>query len=155
MSDKLTVASEVDAYCTKCKMDLTHRIIAMVGYTIKKVECLTCHGHHTFRAPKSMPRPAAGSAVRKRGELGKPSPRPTGAKAAQATRTSEHQVWERAIVGRKPEEFTTYAMGQSFSEGQLVRHSRFGDGVVTEIRDPNKVSILFETGVRTLAHGRS
>ena len=38
MSRRLTVASEVDAYCTKCKLDLGHRIIAMVGDVIKKVE---------------------------------------------------------------------------------------------------------------------
>ena len=155
MSDKVAVASEVDAYCTKCKMDLTHRIIAMVGYTIKKVECLTCHGHHTYRAPKSAPRPAAGASVRKRGESAKPATRTAGGKAAHSAHATEHQLWERAIMGRKPDEFTPYAMGQSFTEGQLVRHARFGDGVVTEIRDLNKVSILFETGVRTLAHGVS
>jgi hypothetical protein len=69
MSRGPAVASEVDAYCTKCRLDLSHRVIAMVGDVIKKVECLTCHSHHLYRAPRSTPRgSAAGSAVRKRGD---------------------------------------------------------------------------------------
>jgi hypothetical protein len=152
MSRRLTVASEVDAYCTKCKLDLGHRIIAMVGDVIKKVECLTCHSHHVYRAPRSAPQGSAGSgAVRKRVD------RPAGvaAKPPQSLRSAELRRWEQAIMGRAADEFVLYAMGQAFAEGQLVRHPKFGDGVVVEVRDPgNKVSILFETGVRTLVHNK-
>ena len=34
MAKPITAGSEVDSYCTKCKLDLNHRIIAMVGDTI-------------------------------------------------------------------------------------------------------------------------
>jgi len=57
-------------------------------------------------------------------------------------------------MGRSAEEFTPYRMGQTLVLGQLVRHPRFGDGVVATVRDPGKVSILFESGVRTLVHGQ-
>ena len=51
---KLKVSGEVDSYCTKCKLDLAHRIIAMVGDQPKKVECRTCGSHHLYRRPKSL-----------------------------------------------------------------------------------------------------
>ena len=44
---KPKTGGEIDAYCAKCKLDLAHRIIAMVGEAVKKVECKTC-GKPTF-----------------------------------------------------------------------------------------------------------
>ena len=37
---------DIDAWCGKCLMVLSHRIIAVVGNQVKKVECLTCHAIH-------------------------------------------------------------------------------------------------------------
>ena len=53
MSKAITAGSEIDSWCTKCKLDLNHRIIAMNGTKIVRVECLTCRGHHAYRRPKS------------------------------------------------------------------------------------------------------
>ncbi|HLM74940.1 MAG TPA: hypothetical protein VK459_19660, partial [Polyangiaceae bacterium] len=50
---KPKTGGEIDAYCTKCRLDLLHRIIAMVGDSVKKVECKTCGSHHLYRRPKS------------------------------------------------------------------------------------------------------
>jgi hypothetical protein len=151
MSRRLAPAAEVDAYCTKCKLDLGHRIIAMVGDLIRQVECLTCHSHHLYRQPRSAPRGGpAGGAVRKRAD----GSARAAAKPAQSVRSIELRRWEQAIMGRAPSAFVPYGMGLALTEGQLVRHPKFGDGVVVEVRDPGKVSILFETGLRTLAHNR-
>lgn len=57
---ELRAGQEVDAYCTKCKMDLTHRIVAVVGGRPVKVECRTCYTVHVYRAPKSADRSAHG-----------------------------------------------------------------------------------------------
>ena len=51
-----------------------------------------------------------------------------------------------------------YEVGQvvkadAFAEGDLIRHKKFGDGVVTRILDPKKVEILFKDEPRTLAQG--
>ena len=57
MSKPLRAGGEVDSYCTKCRLVLNHRIIAMVGPLPKKVECSTCNSHHTYRpyAPGQKP----------------------------------------------------------------------------------------------------
>ena len=49
-SKTLRAGGEVDSYCTKCRLVLNHRIIAMIGNTPRKVECSTCNSHHLYRA---------------------------------------------------------------------------------------------------------
>jgi Zn ribbon nucleic-acid-binding protein len=152
MSKTTTAGSEVDAYCTKCKMDLNHRIIAMEGTTIKRVECLTCRGHHNYRLPKAAKKKTA----KKR------ATRSTGARSAAAKAAAEQKkkdeqraTWEQAIMGRSTDDFVPYRMTDLFQEGQLIRHKKFGDGVVWEAMEGGKIAILFEAGPKTLVHGRS
>src|SRR3954466_12892766 len=92
---------EVDAWCTKCKMDLLHRIIAMQGDKVLRVECRTCNGHHSYRAPKaSAPDPRTVKSSTPRRVLGA-SPRQPSARAlsaAEAERVREG-TWEKAVGG--------------------------------------------------------
>jgi len=50
-------------------------------------------------------------------------------------------------------DFKVYEVGGSFHEGELVRHKKFGDGVVTRVIDSSKVEVLFRDEARTLAQG--
>ena len=61
------------------------------------------------------------------------------------------QEWEKAIAGRGVLEFKTYNVGGAFQEGDLLRHKKFGDGVVTRVVDGHKVEVLFRDEARTLA----
>ncbi len=151
MSKKPSTGGEVDAYCTKCKMDLNHRIVAMEGDTIRRVECLTCRGQHNYRLPKSASQPARKRAAKKR------------ATKAAATRARTLQLeaaavllaeWEQATQGHGPEKFTAYRVTEQLTPGQLLSHKKFGDGVVTEIVEGSKVRVLFEPGIKLLVHGR-
>jgi hypothetical protein len=63
--------------------------------------------------------------------------------------------WEKAIAGRAMSDFRVYRVSQVFQEGDLVRHSKFGDGVVMRIVDQNKVEILFKDEARMLAQNLS
>ena len=147
MSKAYTAGMEVDAWCTKCKLDLNHRIIAMNGDAIKRVECLTCRGHHNYRRPKSA-EPA--KATKKKRSTSK-----TTKKARIAAAEELRQSWEQAIMGRSPTDFTAYRITQTFAAGQLLRHKKFGDGVVAEVLEDGKVAVLFEDGQKTLVHGRA
>jgi hypothetical protein len=60
-------------------------------------------------------------------------------------------VWEKAIAGQPFEAFKPYRIDRTFVKGELVRHTKFGDGVVTTILDANKCEILFREGIKTLA----
>ena len=144
----LEAGSEIDSYCTKCRMDLGHRIVAMVASRPKRVICLTCGSQHNYRAPAS-----AREAARKT-----PGPRKSaGARVtikarAEADRVSE---WESRIAGQAHDAFERYAMDKTFQPGQLIQHKKFGEGYVIDVMDGGKVNIMFRDGVKTLAHGLS
>jgi hypothetical protein len=155
------VGGDVDAYCTKCRMDLNHRVIAMVRDDPKRVECLTCHGQHNYRRPAAeKAREQAAKANREPRAIGsssKAASRSTssGGSSSRVSERSGRAFWEKSIAGQAPSAFRAYRISERFSEGDLVRHSRFGDGVVARIVDPNKVEVLFEDGPRTMAQGVS
>ncbi len=159
------VGGDVDAYCTKCRMDLSHRVIAMVKDDVKRVECLTCHGQHNYRRPASVKAAEAEAKARRTlSSSGSSSARKSASSssarsssgAAAASKTSERSAraqWEKAIAGQPATAFRAYRISEKFAVGDLVRHSKFGDGFVSMILDPNKVEIVFEEGSRTMAQG--
>jgi hypothetical protein len=145
--------SEVDAWCTKCRMDLLHRIIAMDGVKIVRVECLTCRGHHNYRQPKSgAPEPRASgpraASSRSAGSPGSLSPRR--AAAAEVERQREAS-WEKTVAGQPIASFKAYRASLVFNSGDLIRHGKFGDGYIVRVIDRQKVEVMFKDGPRTLA----
>jgi hypothetical protein len=153
MPKLLRVAGEVDGWCTKCRLVLNHRIVSMKNGKPHQVECLTCRAQHLWRpnAPGDTPATAGPgngrtkSAAARATQSGRP-PRVTNA-------MRQEQQWEKAIAGRGPTEFKTYNVGGNFREGDLLRHKRFGDGVVLRVIDAHKVEVLFRDEPRTLAQG--
>lgn len=137
---KATAAgSEVDAWCTRCRLDLGHRVKAMVGSTIKRVVCLTCGSEHAYRAPPdAVPaQPKAKAPVA-----------PSRGVKAERDRVGE---WERRVLGLGPQAFTRYSMNGTFGPDELVVHEKFGEGYVVGVVDRRKVQIMFREGLRTLA----
>lgn len=149
----LTAGSEIDAWCTKCRMDLGHRIVALVQGVPKRVVCLTCGSQHNYRAPRVI-KPAAGVFVRNRAEPKETKAQSAGARVAQKARTENerYEKWAQKTLGQAVDAFTRYGMDQRFAEGQLVIHSKFGEGYVDKVLDAGKVSIMFRDGAKTLAH---
>ncbi len=132
-------------------MVLNHRIIAMVGANPKRVECSTCNSHHNFRATIPGEKKTPGAAGT-RAAAGPRAPRMSAAatRALQAE-TDHRNTWEKAIAGKAMSDFVNYRISNTFEQGDLVRHSKFGDGVVTRVIDIRKVEVLFKDEARTLA----
>jgi hypothetical protein len=149
MPKPLRVAGEVDGWCTRCRLLLNHRIVSMNRGKPHQVECLTCRSTHIWRP--GVPGLKAGAAAAREGAA---SPRGGGGAAARASSAARHErQWEQAIAGRGVREFKAYSVAASFAEGDLVRHKKFGDGLVTRIIDAKKVEVLFRDEARTLAQG--
>jgi hypothetical protein len=148
---KLRAGGEVDSWCTKCKLVLNHRIIAMVGSMPARVECSTCGSHHNFRARTPGEKASAGGG--RANSAGPRSARATSVTKAQQAALERERTWEKAIAGKGVHEFKPYRVDERFSENQLIRHKKFGDGIVTRVIDANKVEILFKDEPRTLAQG--
>jgi hypothetical protein len=148
----LRVAGEVDSWCTKCRLVLNHRIVSMKNGKAYQVECLTCRSTHLWRPHAPGEKPAATSAGSSRSSTGPSSS--TASRAPRVTAAMRHeQSWEKAIAGRGVHEFKAYNVAATFEPGDLVRHKKFGDGVVTRVIDAHKVEVLFRDEARTLAQG--
>jgi len=160
---KPKTGGEIDSYCTKCKLDLTHRIIAMVGDEVKKVECKTCGSHHLYRRPKSeklspiaakVKASATSSSSTTRADGGERKTASARATAAAQRERDQTSQWEHAIAGQPMSAFKAYRVTLTLGQGELVRHPKFGDGVVARVIDRGKVEILFKDGPKTMAHGQ-
>lgn len=154
MAKPLRAGGEIDSWCTKCKLVLNHRIIAMVGTTPKRVECSTCSSHHNFRAlAPGQKAPSASSSARAERSSTAPPRSTRGPTKAQKVVLDRERSWEQAVNGKAVGLFRAYKVSEIFQEGDLIRHSKFGDGVVTRLLEGHKVEILFRDDARTLAHG--
>jgi len=151
-SKKLSASSEIDAWCTRCRMDLGHRIVAMVGAIPKRVICLTCNSEHNFRA-------AAGSALARAAAPRASAAGRTKARADVRTKAKTQTVrqkdqaraeWEARLKSGEP--LRSYRPTDRFAVGDLLQHPKFGEGYVSSLISPNKLTIAFSTGERTLIH---
>ena len=148
MPKTLRVAGEVDSWCTRCRLTLNHRIVSMKSSKPHQVECLTCRSTHLWRPTAPGEKPAAGGAC----SGARASAAPTSARTPRVSAAARHeQPWEKAINGRGVHDFKTYSVGANFQEGDLLRHKKFGDGIVTRVIDSHKVEVLFRDEARTLA----
>ncbi len=163
MTKTLKTGGEIDSFCTKCQILLNHRIIAMVGNLPVRVECSTCSSPHNYRprAPgeKAEKAPKAAATARVGAAKSRTSTgRPVGGVRAAAVRAEEERLgrarfWEKSVSGKTPAEFRAYRVTETFTEGDLVHHNKFGDGIVTRILDARKVEVLFQEEPKTLAQG--
>lgn len=155
------VGGDVDAFCSRCGMDLAHTVVAMVGSKVVQARCNTCGAFHRYKAPKSAPK---GRATRStdsaqlrpsgpgaRGMTGRGS----GEGAAARKASSWEMRWNEQVNQAGDAPVHPYRMTETFAKGQLVQHPRFGLGVVQQTTGADKVEILFREGLRTLVMGRT
>jgi len=133
------VGEDVIAYCTKCKKDLDHVIVALVKAKVKKVLCKTCEKEHVYKAPKGDKAPAK---------------KKTAARAKKK-KASPVEEWEMAMEQAKDATVKPYALDGSFGEGEKVDHSTFGQGLVIRLISPNKMEVIFEEGSKFMIRGIS
>jgi hypothetical protein len=144
---------EIDAWCTRCKLDLGHRIVALVDSRPKRVVCMTCNSEHNYRSPKaaeSTPAKRAASSSTPRSATGTKTSAAKGT-AEKAKGSSSTRTWESRTSGHALSAFTRYSMDLTFVIDQLVSHKKFGEGYVVSTSD-DKVTIAFRDGERTLVH---
>ncbi|MFZ5894135.1 MAG: hypothetical protein ACOY0T_23950 [Myxococcota bacterium] len=151
----LTAGSEIDAWCTKCRMDLGHRVVAMVAGAPKRVVCLTCGAEHNYRAPRNEKQSGSSVHVRSnKSESARPSGQSLGARAAAKAKTESqrYEGWASKTLGQAVDAFTRYSMERTFKVGELVIHPKFGEGYVDQVLEGGKVNVMFREGPKVLAH---
>ena len=130
--------SDVDAYCTKCKMVLAHVVVVMDGAKPRRVKCHTCDNEHNYRAEK----PVAKTAAKNEKPAKKPSTRKT------------RQSWEETMKEAASKPHKKYAMSGNFNEGDWIEHAKFGLGCVQVVVPPNKITVRFADSTKLLVYNQ-
>jgi len=133
MQEKYLAGDNIASWCTKCKLNLDHTIVAMDGEQVVKVKCRTCGSTHKFRNPADAPKTR--------------TPR---AKAADGA-TAAGSRWETALSESRGKSLP-YTMDAKYRVGDCVVHERFGKGVVLKLY-VNKCDVLFQDRQRLMASG--
>jgi hypothetical protein len=137
-----STGKETLAYCTSCKMDLNHVIVAMKGDRIAKVQCLTCKKEHVYKAAKGVTEPAKAPKTRKKKE-----------EKEEAADHSIEAEWEKLMATHRDAPTKAYNTKGQFGLGDKISHPTFGDGIVGKLIYPNKLEVIFKTDVKVLIHG--
>lgn len=136
----IQVGDEIEAMCGTCKAATVHNVEVIKDGKVTKVLCKSCNKSHKYRKPVEE------------GEE-KPKKRKK-AKAKAPAKTKEQRKWSRVMGKVEGTEPQPYNMTETFEEQNVIDHSKFGLGVVSEVIDPTKISVVFEDGEKTLVHNR-
>ena len=129
-SPGVTVGSEIETSCTKCKAVTPHVVIAKVGHVPTSVQCRTCSTLHAYRAPR----------------------RSSGPKAPVADERSVEAHWQDAMK-RARGVALPYSTGGYYEVGARLKHVSFGEGVVARLPSTTVCEVIFETGLVKLLMG--
>lgn len=137
----IRVAKDIIAYCTSCRLNLVHTVVAMQDGKVERVLCRSCKKEHAYRLPKGI----GGAAARKGPGRKPPGKRPE----------ALGDAWEFAMKNTLLQRPKVYAMDGIYEAGDRITHSKFGDGLIRKIIQPNKMEVLFQQDVKTLVRGCS
>lgn len=136
MKKKPMAGGYIDSYCTRCKLNLEHTIIAMIGEKVARVKCETCGSEHNYRD----------AAKEKAKEV-----RVKSVSGTTARKGGAEKKWEAAIAGAEGTDIP-YDMKRAFSVGDLVAHATFGRGAVRSTSQ-KRITVIFKDQERVLVSG--
>lgn len=133
MTKKPSAGGRIDGYCTKCKLNLTHTVIAMVGGKVARVKCNTCGSEHNYkeRTEKMATEKKSAPSVKR-----------------VSTPKGPEKRWESAISKAHGDDIP-YDMAKVYGIGDIVAHNTFGRGVVMSTAQ-KKVTMIFKDQERLL-----
>ena len=134
------VASRFFTACKKCAAERYHIVLAHTNATTAKIECEVCHSKKAYKLPSNKPKKVSGAAAAKKAQ-------------AAETRKSAHTKEFSNLVQNAKGEAQGYNMKTKFANNQIIKHPKFGVGVIRSSQS-NKVEVIFEDMVRMLVHNR-
>lgn len=140
----IRVGGEIDAFCSKCDLNLAHTIIAMVGPKVVKVKCNTCGNDHQYRGEQPLVKAQSFANPKKRAS-------PSTAAAPKASRAAVS--WEDKFQGKDLSRARKYSIRDTYAVDDVIDHPTFGLGLVVAVRQ-DKVDVSFKQEEKVLVHGK-
>lgn len=144
---KLSVGSEIESWCGKCKEMREHHIVAMVGGEAKQVICVVCSSRHNYRAE-----PPA-KARRSTSEGGAPAAT-TGARRGTSPEEREQQRRKELKLALQKEladavEPRAFDPKGRYKAGEIIVHPEYGRGKIENVLR-SSLLVRFLEGLRPL-----
>ena len=140
MGNNYTVGGYAEGWCTKCRLQLGHTIIAMVDNAPAKVKCNTCNSQHNFHAKESG--------------KSRTSPKTSSKSASSSkkikTQEANYNDYTSRLAGYDLSTAQKYSLGGNFKKDEIIDHFKFGVGIVLSVIQSNKIEILFKDGLKIL-----
>ena len=138
MINNYTTGGDIEAWCTKCKLELGHTIIAMVGSSPKRVKCNTCNAQHNYRT-----KPSAKKETKSK-------------KTARKRKSQEinYDEYLSRLTSCDPSNAKKYSIKGNFEKDEIIDHHKFGIGIVLYRIQINKIEVLFMDGPRLLIQNK-
>ncbi len=142
---------DVEAWCTRCRMNLNHRVIAVVGTDVQRVHCLTCGGDHKYHPPKyEKSRETEKRAIRVPStEKGR---KPPAAKMSSKT-LGEWTTFMKDLPSNAS--LRGYSASEAYGAGEFIEHPLFGVGKVLDIVAAERMQVVFRDGRKVLICNRN
>jgi hypothetical protein len=141
----LFVGDNIDSYCLKCKLVLTHVIMFKVDGVVNRVKCKTCGAEHKYRGT-TMPGAKKIAAARTPGAA-----RVKKTAAAKVTVNDAPLQWDLRSRNMPPETtIRDYSVKDAFKVNNVINHPIFGIGFVEKVTSDKSISVLFHDAVRCM-----
>lgn len=145
---KLSVGSEIESWCGKCKEMREHHIVAMVGGEPKQVICVVCSSRHNYRAEPPAKAKRAG------GEPGVPSATTAGARRGTSPEEREQQRRRELKLALQKEladaaEPRPFDPKGRYKAGEIIVHPEYGRGKIENVLR-SSLLVRFLEGLRPL-----
>lgn len=141
------IGENIDSYCLKCKMTLTHIVVSKVDGTVNKVKCKTCGAEHKYRLEKSASKkPAAGKSNATKEAVAR---RTAAAKTKNNDVPKQWDIKNRALDNSVA--VKDYSIHNKYCIKDVINHSVFGLGFVERIVTDKSMDVLFCDSVKLMA----
>jgi hypothetical protein len=141
---------DIEAWCTRCRMNLNHRVVAVVGNSVERVQCLTCGGDHKYYPPKH----ARKNEPEKR-HL-KIVPTEKGRKLVDKAAAKAQSEWT-TFMKEMPPDYSPrpYSISDAYKPSEFIEHPTFGIGRVLDLVGAEKMQVIFKDGRKILICNKS
>lgn len=152
MARSTAAGKDTLAYCTSCKMDLNHIVVAMKGDKIVKVECQTCKKTHAYKAPKGVTEPEQETGETKTAKVKGEKKKKKDKDGAEGGANPIEAEWQKLMTTHKDAPTKNYSTKGRYQLGDKINHPNFGEGIVGRLIYPNKLEVIFRADLKVLIH---
>lgn len=130
------IADEFVHYCTKCRLNLNHRVTLVDQGAPKRLLCLTCKTERRYTVSSD---PSASTKVK--------------AAVRKTTPKINPEIEWLEKLSNSTREPIPYNINTAFVLNDRIKHPTFGMGLVVEKIHPDKIKVFFRTDIKILKCG--